>query len=44
MDIGGTINPAHGHPGGIGGGGAVPKAGELDIWSDPPFHYHVMRY
>ncbi len=31
MDLGGTMDPGHGHPGGIGSGGAVPKAGELDI-------------
>jgi RHS repeat-associated protein len=32
---------SHGNPAGTG---AKAKGGEIDIWHDPPFHYHVMKY
>jgi RHS repeat-associated protein len=42
MDIG-SLDLGHGNPGGLGSI-AKKKASEIDIWEDPPFHYHVLRY
>ena len=37
-----AFSPFHGNKGGTG---ARPKpADELDVWADPPFHFHVLQY
>lgn len=38
MDVG-NLHPGHGNPANTG---AKPKANEIAIWDDLPFHYHVI--